>query len=112
MIRFFDKRTAQALFTALVFVLVLMFLYSAWRAIIAFLFAIFFAYLLEAPVAWLQKWFRGSRGFAIAAVYAIFLAGVSIWFVAVGRTGRDEGSERRHQPPELMERRGSAIYVV
>ena len=53
--------------TALIFAIVLLFLYSAWRAIIAFLFAIFFAYLLEAPVSRLEKWFRGSRGIAILA---------------------------------------------
>ena len=111
MTRFFDKRTAQALFTALVFVLVLLFLYSAWRAIIAFLFAIFFAYLLEAPVARLEKWFRGSRGAAIAAVYAIFLAGLSILFIAVGPTVMDEANKLRYQMPELMERIGSGNIV-
>lgn len=112
MMRFFDKTTAQALFTALVFVLVLMFLYSAWRAIIAFLFAIFFAYLLEAPVGRLEKWFRGSRGGAIAAVYAIFLAGLSILFVAVGPTVMDEANKLRRQTPELMERIGSGNLVT
>jgi len=45
-LKFFDKKTAQALFTALVFALALIFLYVAWRAIITFLFAIFFSYLL------------------------------------------------------------------
>jgi predicted PurR-regulated permease PerM len=56
-LKFFDRKTAEVLLTALLFCVVLLFLYSAWRAIIAFLFAIFFAYLLEAPVARLQRWF-------------------------------------------------------
>ena len=61
-----DKRTAQALLTALLFGLVLLFIYAAWRIIIAFLFAIFFANLLEAPVARLERLLRGSRNAAIA----------------------------------------------
>ena len=58
--------------TVLVFVLILAFLYVAWRAIITFLFAIFFAYILEAPVSRLQKWLKGSRPAAIAVVYVLF----------------------------------------
>src|SRR5512135_627196 len=109
--KLFDTKTAQALFTALVFALVLLFLYSAWRAIIAFLFAIFFAYLLEAPVGRLEKWFRGSRGAAITVVYLIFLAGLAILFVAVGPTVMDEANKLRHQAPELMDRIGSGELV-
>ena len=67
--KLFDKKTAQALLTALVFALALMFLYFAWRAIITFLFALFFAYILEAPVTRLQVWLKGSRAAAIAVVY-------------------------------------------
>jgi len=107
--KLFDKRTAQALLTALVFMLVLLFLYSAWRAIIAFLFAIFFAYLLEAPVSRLEKWFRGSRGGAIAAVYVVFLAALVVLFVAVGPTVMDEANKLRHHAPELMNRIGSSV---
>lgn len=109
--KLFDKRTAQALFTALIFMLVLLFLYSAWRAIIAFLFAIFFAYLLEAPVARLERWFRGSRSWAIAAVYVVFLAALVVLFVAVGPTVMDEANKLRHHAPELMDRIGSGELV-
>lgn len=111
MIKVFDKKTAQALFTALIFALVLLFLYAAWRAIIAFLFAIFFAYLLEAPVARLEKWLRGSRGAAIAAVYVIFAAVLVILSVAAGPTVIDEVNKLRYQAPELMERIGSGKIV-
>lgn len=104
MIKFFDKKTAQALFTALIFGLALLFLYSAWRAIIAFLFAIFFAYLLEAPVSRLEKWFRGSRGAAIAAVYAMFTAGIIVLLVLVGPSVMDEAQKLTHQAPVLMDR--------
>src|SRR6185437_14478372 len=111
MVKFFDKKTAQALFTALIFALVLLFLYAAWRAIIAFLFAIFFAYLLAAPVARLEKWLRGSRGAAIAAVYVVFVAALAILFVAVGPTVMDEANKLRHQAPQLMDRIGNGELV-
>ena len=69
-----DKKTAQALFTALIFAGALLFVFAAWRVIICFVFAIFFAYLLEAPVARLQHLLRGSRNSAISVVYLIFAA--------------------------------------
>lgn len=102
--RFFDKRTAQVLFTALVFALVLLFLYSAWRAIIAFLFAIFFSYLLEAPVARLETWFRGSRGAAIAVVYLVFVAVLVVTLALLGPPVAQEGQKLAQQAPEWANR--------
>ena len=93
----------QVLFTALIFAIVLLFLYSAWRAIIAFLFAIFFAYLLEAPVARLEKVFRGSRGSAILAVYLIFIALLTVIFVVAGPPVIDEAQTLARQAPALVE---------
>lgn len=104
MIKLFDKRTAQALVTALVFVLALLFLYAAWRAIIAFLFAIFFAYLLEAPVSRLQPWFKGSRAAAITAVYAIFIGGLVVLFVLAGPSVIDELQKLSQQAPAMTEK--------
>lgn len=95
-----DKRTAQALFTALVFGLVLLFLYSAWRAIIAFLFAIFFAYLLEAPVSRFQRWFRGSRVAAIAVVYVLFLAVLVVGLSLLGPPIAKEAQQLTQRAPE------------
>src|SRR5579864_5530044 len=83
-LKLFDKKTAQALMTVLVFALILMFLYVAWRAIIAFLFAIFFAYILEAPVSRLQGWLRGSRPAAIAVVYVVFIGALILAFLLAG----------------------------
>jgi predicted PurR-regulated permease PerM len=102
-LKLFDKKTAQALLTALVFAIVLLFLYSAWRAIIAFLFAIFFAYLLEAPVSRFEKWFRGSRGIAILVVYLIFIASLSIIFVIAGPPVIDEAQKLVKHTPALVE---------
>jgi predicted PurR-regulated permease PerM len=100
-LKLFDKRTAQALFTALVFAVALLFLYSAWRALLAFLFAIFFAYLLEAPVYRLQLWFRGRRGLAIAAVYLISAGALTILFAIAGPPIAHEAQKLAQHAPEL-----------
>jgi predicted PurR-regulated permease PerM len=110
-LKFFDRKTAQALFTALVFALVLLFLYAAWRAIIAFLFAIFFAYLLEAPVSYFEKLLRGSRGAAIAAVYAIVIAGLVVLFFLVGSNAIGQAQTLARQAPELGTRLKSGVLV-
>ena len=62
------KRTAVVLSTTLLFAVLVTFVYGSRRILIAFLFAIFFAYLLEPWVLRLQLWpkvSRGSRGLAI-----------------------------------------------
>jgi predicted PurR-regulated permease PerM len=99
-LRFFDKKTAQVLVTALVFGLILLFFYSAWRAILAFVFAIFFAYLLEAPVSRFQTWFRGSRVAAIAVVYLLFLAGLVVALSLLGPPIAKEAQQLTQQAPE------------
>ncbi|HXB20867.1 MAG TPA: AI-2E family transporter [Candidatus Solibacter sp.] len=102
--RLFDQRTVRVLFTALVFCLGLLFLYAAWRAFIAFLFAIFFAYLLEAPVSRLQVWFRGSRKAAIAVVYVIFFSLLVLVFALAGPPVAQEAQKLTQQAPELAKR--------
>lgn len=102
--KLFDKKTAQALFTTLIFVLALIFLYVAWRALITFLFAIFFAYILEAPVSQLQKLLKGSRPAAIAVVYLIFIGALTLAFVMVGPPIIDEAQKLMQQAPELGRR--------
>lgn len=99
----FDKRTAQALFTALVFALGLLFLYLAWRALLAFLFAIFFAYLLEAPVARLQKLLRASRPAAVAVVYLLFIGLLIFVFAMAGPPVAREAQSLRQKAPEMAQ---------
>jgi predicted PurR-regulated permease PerM len=78
-----DTRTTRVLFTALLFALALSFLYVARHTLIAFLFAIFFAYLVDPAVSRLEKWTRG-RGRAIAVIYLLLLALVVTFFFFVG----------------------------
>lgn len=111
--KFFDKRTAQALFTALVFALGLLFVYSAWRVIIAFLFAIFLAYLLEAPVGRLQKWMRGSRNAAITVVYLIGIAGLVLVLALVAPPVVQEAQKLMQASPQLAEQiTGGARHIA
>lgn len=98
--RLFDKRTAQALLTALVFALALWFLYSAWRAILTFVFAIFFAYLLEAPVSRLQRWLKGSRGAAILVVYLVLIVVLVVAFSIAGEQVMQQGTKLMQQAPQ------------
>ncbi len=68
------KRTAVVLSTILLFASVIAFVYGSRRILITFLFAIFFAYLLEPwvlRVQLLRTLSRGSRGIAILEVYVI-----------------------------------------
>ncbi|HZD94905.1 MAG TPA: AI-2E family transporter [Candidatus Sulfotelmatobacter sp.] len=109
--KLFDKKTAQVLLTTLVFALVLLFLYVVWRAIITFLFAIFFAYLLEAPVSKLQGWLRGSRTAAIAVVYLILIIGLSVVFWLVGDQVMQQGQKLMEQAPQWSEQISSGQLV-
>jgi predicted PurR-regulated permease PerM len=103
-VKFLDKRTAQALLTALVFALCLLFVYAAWRVIIAFLFAIFLAYLLEAPVSRLQKWTRGSRNISIAVVYLVGLAVLVLVLALIVPSVVQEAQKLMEASPQFAER--------
>lgn len=109
--KLFDRKTAQALLTALVFALALLFLYVAWRAFITFLFAIFFAYLLEAPVSRLQSLLRGSRPAAIAVVYLILAVGLVVVFLLAGEQVLQQGQKLMEQAPQWSEQISSGQLV-
>src|ERR1700685_2310647 len=84
-----DARTARVLITVLLFALGLGFLYAARETLIAFLFAIFFAYLMSPLVSYLETLLR-SRGIAIAVIYVLLLGLVVLFFVSTGpRIGRE-----------------------
>jgi predicted PurR-regulated permease PerM len=84
-----DSRTVRVLVTTLFFALGLGFLYIARRTLIAFLFAIFFAYLVDPAVSRFEKWTR-RRGRAIALIYLLFVILLGTLFFFVGpRTAHD-----------------------
>jgi predicted PurR-regulated permease PerM len=96
-----DSRTARVLVTVLLFAIGLGFLYVARATLIAFLFAIFFAYLMSPLVNHLEKLFRG-RGRAIAVIYTLLLALVVVFFVAVGPKVTREGARLGKALPSLL----------
>ena len=84
-----DGRTARVLITVLLFALGLGFLYVARQTLIAFLFAIFFAYLMSPLVSSLEKILHG-RVRAIAVIYLLLLGLLILFFVSMGpRIGRE-----------------------
>jgi predicted PurR-regulated permease PerM len=78
-----DLRTLRVLTTTLLFVLVLSFLYVAHHSLMAFLFAVFFAYLVDPAVSRIEKWTH-SRGLAIGAIYLSLVMLLGVFVFAVG----------------------------
>jgi predicted PurR-regulated permease PerM len=97
-----DARTARVLITVLLFALGLGFLYVARRTLIAFLFAIFFAYLMSPVVSRLEKLLRG-RGRAIAVIYALLLGVVVLFFISMGPRIGQEGARLGQSLPALAQ---------
>ena len=89
------------LVTVLLFALGLGFLYVTRDTLIAFLFAIFFAYLMSPLVAHLERLLKG-RGRAIAVIYAALLALVILFFVVVGPKVTREAARLGQAIPGLL----------
>jgi predicted PurR-regulated permease PerM len=78
-----DSRTSRVLFTALLFAVGMGFLYAARHTLILFLFAIFFAYLINPAVERLEKLFH-SRVWSISAIYFLLLVALGAFGFFVG----------------------------
>jgi len=98
-----DSRTVRVLATTLFFALGLGFLYIARRTLIAFLFAIFFAYLVDPAVSRVEKWTR-RRGRAIALIYLLFVILLGTLFFFVGPRTAHEARRLGEAWPTLTER--------
>jgi len=96
-----DSRTARVIVTVLLFALGMGFLYLTRATLIAFLFAIFFAYLMSPLVNHLEKLLHG-RGRAIAVIYTLLLVLVVVFFVVVGPKVTHEGTRLGKALPELL----------
>src|SRR5260370_34945829 len=94
-----DGRTARVLITVLLFALGLGFLYVARQTLIAFLFAIFFAYLMSPLVSQLEKFLHG-RAVAIAVIYSLLLGWGILFFVSMDpRFGKESPKLADSFPP-------------
>lgn len=98
-----DGRTTRVLFTVFVFAIGLAFLYVARGTLIAFLFAVFFAYLVDPAVSRIQHWTR-SRGVAIAAIYALIVILLATFFFFVGPKIGHETQKLTEALPSLLEK--------
>ena len=98
-----DSRTSRVLFTALLFAVGLGFLYTARRTLILFLFAIFFAYLINPAVVRLEKLFR-SRAWAIAVIYLLLLVGLGGFGFLVGPRIARQSTRLGASLPSLMDK--------
>jgi predicted PurR-regulated permease PerM len=96
---FLDRRTISVLVTILFVVGILGALWLARRPLITFIFAIFFAHLLEPVVARFQDWMHLSRGKAVAVTYLAILCGLVIFGLTVGPHIIQQGKRL----PELLQ---------
>jgi predicted PurR-regulated permease PerM len=97
-----DSRTSRVLLTALLFALGLGFLYAARRTLILFLFAIFFAYLINPAVARLEKLVR-SRVWSIAIIYFLLVVGLAGFGLLLGPRIARQSSRLGASLPGLMD---------
>jgi predicted PurR-regulated permease PerM len=97
-----DGRTARVIITVLLFALGLGFLYAARQTLVAFLFAIFFAYLMSPLVSNLEKVLHG-RGRAIAVIYVLLLGLVVLFFVSTGPKIARESTRLSQSLPALSQ---------
>jgi predicted PurR-regulated permease PerM len=92
------------IFTLLLIAAVMAFVYVAHSTIIAFLFAIFFAYLIDPLVEQVAKSLKTSRGKAIAMVYAGIFAALAILFFFIGPRIARESEKLFTTIPTLYEK--------
>src|SRR5437762_5712354 len=101
-----DGRATRILFTVSLFAVGLGFLYVSRRTLIAFLFAVFFAYLVDPAVSRVERWTKG-RPSAIAVIYLLIVLILGTFFFFVGPRIGHEAQKLTESLPALLERVGS-----
>jgi predicted PurR-regulated permease PerM len=99
-----DSRTSRVLLTILAFAAVLGFAWKARATLVVFLFAIFFAYLIDPIVEWVSRRVKGSRGKAILAVYVALLIVLGIVGFFVGPRIVAQAQHLAQTVPDLYKR--------
>ncbi len=110
--RWFDAYAARVIVTALAIAAVLAFIYAARRTLLLFLFAIFFAYLVDPLVERTHAWAKVSRGKAIGIVYVAIFGGLALFFFLVGPRLAQEGTRLGHSLPELYQKISTGQIAV
>jgi predicted PurR-regulated permease PerM len=109
-----DPRTLSVARTLLILAVVAAFIYGARHTLIAFLMAIFFAYLVSPLVSRVERWqriSRGSRTLAIAEVYAILALIVTGLALGIGPHIAADGRQLISAAPSLLDKLGSGEIV-
>lgn len=106
-----DARAVRVLAAVLVFALALGFLYVAYHTLIAFLFAIFFAYLVDPAVSRVEKWTK-SRGAAVAVIYLLIVVLLVTFFFFVGPKIGRQAQRLAQALPTLLDQVSSGNIAV
>jgi predicted PurR-regulated permease PerM len=106
-----DSRTLRVLFTTVVFLGVAAIVYLGRHILLALVLAVLFAYVLEPIVRAAQRWLHGSRGAAIAAVYAVGLALLVATVMIAMPWLRSDGVQAASALPALSERIASGTIA-
>jgi predicted PurR-regulated permease PerM len=101
-----DSRAARVIVTALLFAVGLGFFYLASHTLIAFLFAILLAYLMNPAVTRIERATR-SRGTAIAVVYTVVIGLLVVFFFFIGPGLARQAQRLAQATPGLIENIGS-----
>ncbi len=104
-----DSRTSRVLFTAFLFAVGLGFLYAARGTLILFLFAIFFAYLINPAVTRLEKLVR-NRVWAITIIYLLLLVALVLFGLLIGPRIARQSSRLGESLPALMDNASSSQF--
>jgi predicted PurR-regulated permease PerM len=96
-----DTRTARVLFTALLFLAGLALIYLTRHTLVLFLFAIFFAYLVEPLVSQTVRWVH-TRTRAIALIYLGLAILLTLFFSFIGPRIGHEAQRLTENLPALL----------
>ncbi len=105
----FDSRTSRVLFTAFLFAVGLGFVYAARRTLILFLFAIFFAYLINPAVGRLGKLVR-SRVWSITIIYLLMVLGLGVLALLLGPRIARQSARLGESLPGLMDKASTGQF--
>lgn len=109
-----DPRTLRVARTIFVLFIAAAFIYGARHTLLAFLLAIFFAYLVSPLVSWVEGWHavsRGSRALAITEVYVILALVITGIVLGLGPYIVSDGRQLISAAPSLLQKLGSGEIV-
>ena len=102
--RLFDEYTGRVVLTVLAIAAVLGFVWRTWHVLAAFLFAVFFAYLIDPVVQLVGRRLKLRRGPSIAVVYLVLFLLLAVLFLYVGPSMIREAGILADTLPQLYQK--------